>query len=206
MKNSAANRKHHRVNAGIRLSEVELAQLWQIESGALRIDSHLADGSSQFVRLGLPGDLIGSDLMTGFLGSVTVKAIVPTTLNEIANDSEDANLLLRSTVAQCWARCCEAVSLRSGSASLRIQRFLLMLTNSRDDTAVESVLLNVPNLREIASLVDSTPETVCRVIGLFLEKGMLHERKPLSVRVNSCNLLAQSVAGMKSSTRRYALT
>ena len=206
MKISAAHKKQHRVNAGEFLSDTDLSQIWRIESGALRIDSILADGFLHFVCLCLPGDLIGSELMTGFLGGIKVKAIVPTALTEMTPDLDETHLLLKNSIAQRWARCSEAVSLRSGSAPSRIQRFLLMLTNSRDNVVVESMLLELPNFREIASLVDSTPETVCRVIGLFLKEGMLHERKPLSVRVNSCNLRAYSAVDMKPGTRRYALT
>lgn len=193
------------LGAGERLTDTELTSLWRIESGALRIDSGTPGRQVDFVCLVLPGDVIGAQVLAGFVERVELKAIVPTTLSVVSKGAHDSNRLLKRTVAQCWSRCCEAVSLRSGSASSRIQRLLLMLASSNQSEAIEPEILNVPNLREIASLVDSTPETVCRVIGLFLEKGMLHERKPMSVRFNSGALREQSVEGLKSNARRYAI-
>jgi hypothetical protein len=81
-----------------------------------------------------------------------------------------------------------------------------MLSDPSESAGVDTATLNVPNLREMASLIDSAHETVSRVIGNFCEMGLLHDRKPMCLGFNRRLLREQQfVAGLTSSSRRPVL-
>ena len=111
------------------LSYIDLQSLWRLESGALRLDSQAADGGSDFVRLALPGDLLGVESLAGVTDHLTVRAITPARLRPVdLVDTTHLTQLLMETISKVHQRCREMASLRTGSTTVRIQRLLQMLS------------------------------------------------------------------------------
>jgi hypothetical protein len=62
----------------------------------------------------------------------------------------------------------DMVRLRSGTAGERIAHLLKMLSRNAKDTDTPLERKNLPSLKEMAAIVDSAPETVCRKLNEFL--------------------------------------
>ena len=169
------------------LSYIDLQSLWRLESGALRLDSQAADGGSDFVRLALPGDLLGVESLAGVTDHLTVRAITPARLRPVdLVDTTHLTQLLMETISKVHQRCREMASLRTGSTTVRIQRLLQMLsgggTSASASHTSESTRCALPTLSDMATIVNAAPETVCRVLASLRELDFLQERSPESAK------------------------
>jgi CRP-like cAMP-binding protein len=167
------------------LSYTDLQSLWRLESGALRLDSQAADGGSDFVRLALPGDLLGVESLAGVTDHLTVRAITPARLRPVdLVDTTHLTQLLMETISKVHQRCCEMASLRTGSTTVRIQRLLQMLSSGSTSAshASEPTRCALPTLSDMATIVNAAPETVCRVLASLRELDFLQERSPKSAK------------------------
>ena len=165
------------------LSPTDLQSLWRLESGALRLDSQAADGGSDFVRLALPGDLLGVESLAGVTDHLTVRAITPARLRPVdLVDTTHLTQLLMETLSKVHQRCREMASLRTGSTTVRIQRLLQMLSGGGTSQASEPTRCALPTLSDMATIVNAAPETVCRVLTSLRELDFLQERSPESAK------------------------
>jgi hypothetical protein len=73
--------------------------------------------------------------------------------------------LLASAYLQQQTRAAEAVRLRSGSVATRVNHFLATLTRATGVMTQRVRDCDLPYLRDIAQIVDSAPESVCRALG-----------------------------------------
>ena len=62
------------------LAASDLTQLWRVQAGALRIDSAQAGEPSRFMRLALPGDVIGVEKWVGSDDAMSLRALTAVTL------------------------------------------------------------------------------------------------------------------------------
>src|SRR5574343_944814 len=105
--------------------------LWRVRRGVLRMDS-LAPGpdAGRFVRMALPGDVLGVEHWAGMQESCQVFALTSAELVPLVPTAAQAIDLLVDTVVLAHQRASEALTLRSGPVAKRVQRLLLLLAHS----------------------------------------------------------------------------
>ncbi len=186
------------LSAREKLPASELNQLWRVASGALRVDSAPRGEVSRFVRLALPGDVIGLEQWAGTDDSLSLRALVATRLTPVLATGEPMMHILMETVVVAHQRCREVVTLRTGPVARRIKALLLMFAQNRDsEGGVAECAL--PHLTDLSDIVDAAPETVSRVFGSMRDMAALQDRKPQRARFSSQVLQGlEMVAGMSS--------
>ena len=203
MDNTTPNTRPRQMVAREVLAPDDLRQLWRVESGALRIDSAPKGEKARFVRLALPGDVIGVEQWVGSNDSLSLRALIATRLSPVAATGGPMMQILMETVVVAHQRCREVVTLRTGPAARRIQALLLMFAQSDEtwagagsiDQATHDVA--VPNLADLSDILDITPETVSRVFASLRERNFLQGRRPQMARFSSQALRGlEIVAGM----------
>ncbi|MFZ6754561.1 Crp/Fnr family transcriptional regulator [Undibacterium sp. Dicai25W] len=156
------------------MADDDLQVLWRIEKGAIRIDSQTGDEPASFVRLALPGDLLGVEHFVGVSDTLTIRAITEVSLSPVSYlDDRQLTKLLMSAVSTSYQRCREAVSLRSGPVDERVKRLLRLLAEESDTDVNKASSCVLPSLGNIAEIIHSTRETVCRVLNSLKEARLL---------------------------------
>ncbi len=149
---------------------------WRVIEGALRLDP--IDGPSRPALVALPGDLLGLEVSTLDHCPYRLRALLPARLQALAPpvDAEEARSRLNTVLRQQWRRAVQMSGLRTGGVPDRVKHLLVMLRACGDDGEVLT-----PRLRDLAATVDSTPESVSRVIAnlrrLHLISGEAYERR-----------------------------
>lgn len=166
---------------GQRLAPAQLGRLWRVQRGVVALT--LAGGGALLPSplphalphaLALPGDLVGVECLTPGAAPPAVEAMTRATLVPVlrpeagdparaARAAEARAALLAEAYAQARRQAFELQPLRSGAAGERVRALLVLLGawERRDNDA----LPEVPMLRHVAGLIDSSPETVCRILG-----------------------------------------
>ncbi len=175
--------------------------MWRVQSGALRMDSAATDEASRFMRLALPGDVVGVEQWVGTPDTLSYRALTPVLLCPVqATGSEVMNILME-TVVVAHQRCREVVTLRTGPVSQRVKALLLMFAEHVSPTATSTAECAVPNLADMAEVLDAAPETVSRVFSSMRRLDYLQDRKPQRASFSSLALRAQAlIPGMTSSS------
>lgn len=171
------------------LAPAELRQLWRVASGALRIDSAPKGETARFVRLALPGDVIGVEQWVGSNDSLALRALIATRLTPVEVTGEPMMQILMETVVVAHQRCREVVTLRSGPVAKRLKALLLMFAQetsiTSSDECPRSSDFQVPHLADLSDIVDAAPETVSRVFASMRELDFLQDRRPQKARFSS---------------------
>ena len=179
----------------------DLKQMWRVVSGALRIDSALGGEAGRFMRLALPGDVIGVEQWVGTDDTLSVRALTPVCLIPVPATGEPMMHLLMETVVIAHQRCREVVSLRTGPVALRVKCLLLMFADSVNQDAKTTADCTLPHLSDMADILDAAPETVSRVFSSMRQLDYLQDRKPHKARFSSLALRAQElIPGMTVSS------
>ena len=193
------------------------SQLWRVQSGALRIDSAPQGDASRFVRLALPGDVVGVERWAGTHEALTQRALIASCLVPVAACGQEMMHILMETVVVAHQRCREVVTLRTGPAARRIQALLLMFAQSDEAWAWAGAGsvgqaahdVAVPNLADLSDILDVAPETVSRVFASLREQNFLQGRRPQKARFSSQALRGlEIVTGMSTqlAPRKLSLT
>lgn len=182
MKHHLTHRRARHLEAREELSSRDMQLLWRIESGSMRIDSVAEDGSLNFVRLAIAGDILGMEHVAGLNESLLIRALVPVRLAPL-NVVETPQLmpLMLESLSKVHQRCREVVSMRTGAVEDRIKRLLRILSVVETNSDV-SATCNLPSLGNIAEIVHSTPETVCRVLASLRKQHVLEKTTPTNIR------------------------
>ncbi|MDD2810963.1 hypothetical protein [Rhodoferax sp.] len=201
MNNSASPSQNRMLNAREAMSKQDLKQMWRVQSGALRIDSAMGDEASRFMRLALPGDVIGVEQWVGTDDSLAMRALTPVCLEPVQAEGAEMMALLMETVVLAHQRCREVVSLRTGPVSQRVKCLLLMFAESVNHDVQNTADCALPNLADMSVILDAAPETVSRVFSSMRQLDYLQDRKPHKARFSSLALRAQAlIPGMTSSS------
>jgi len=173
--------------------------LWRVAAGALRIDSAPAGEASRFVRLALPGDVIGVEQWAGTCDHLSLRALIDSHLTPVQATGAPMMQILMETVVVAHQRCREVVTLRSGPVAQRIKALLLMFAQGRPAGSGMVADCPLPYLTDLSDIVDAAPETVSRVLGSMRAHDFLQDRKPQKARFSSQALKGlEMVAGMSA--------
>jgi hypothetical protein len=171
------------------LAPDELRQLWRVASGVLRVDSAPKGEPARFVRLALPGDVVGVERWVGSNDSLRLRAVIAARLTPVEATGDAMMQILMETVVVAHQRCREVVSLRSGPAARRIQALLLMFAQSGVAEGVDEGLATqnfaVPHLSDLSAILDIAPETASRAFTSMRSGDFLAERRPQKARLRS---------------------
>jgi len=170
-------------------------QVWQVTEGALRIDNYCAPDSLRFIRLALPGDILGLEQLAGEREPDVARAITKVSLTQLyIQDDHELAQLFRDALIRHHRRCRETASLRIGTVEERVRRLLLLIAYGKDDFQSIARLLTIPSLVNIASIINAAPETVSRIVSGLRESGFLQEERR---QQRLSTLVRQPVAKLK---------
>ena len=195
------------MRAGLALAARDLfappaaASLWRGLQGALRVDSAPSGQASRFVRLALPGDVIGVEQWAGTHDCLSLRALIDTRLAPVQAEGTAMMQILMETVVVAHQRCREVVTLRSGPVAQRLQALLLLFAQAQAVGGAQGSVADcpVPFLADLSEIVDAAPETVSRVLGSMRAHDFLQDRKPQKARFSSQALQGlEMVAGMSA--------
>lgn len=174
--------------------------LWRVRRGVLRMDS-LAPGpdAGRFVRMALPGDVLGVEHWAGMQESCQVFALTSAELVPLVPTAAQAIDLLVDTVVLAHQRASEALTLRSGPVAKRVQRLLLLLAQSEGRTDADTRALALPHLVDMSEILDAAPETVSRVFSSLRGLECVQERTRQRARLDVSALRGlQSMVGLSA--------
>ena len=139
--------------------------VWVVEQGALRVDRITPQGVT-FVQLAWPGDLLGVESLCAQPYSFRVTALGPSSVRAVDVSREpERHRVLAQAYLQQQARAVEAAQLRSGPVATRVGHFLAAWSRATGAITQRVRDVELPYLRDIAVIVDSAPESVCRALG-----------------------------------------
>lgn len=148
--------------------------LWHVTSGAFRVERP-GDGAPTLIQIALPGDRIGLESLFGQPYGVTVSALVASTACAEPVACEAMRLaVLADILAQQQRQAQDMARLRSGSAAERVAWLVQCLGGDIDDPAARKAL---PPLREMAQIIDTAPETICRELGRLMPSQKAPRRR-----------------------------
>lgn len=174
-------------------------QLWRLESGALRLDSRNDGGTSTFVRLILPCDLVGVEILAGVaprieVGALTESLLVPVVMPE----GPSLIQMWMDAVAQAHQRARDMASMRTGPTEQRVRQLLHALSARRGKDCDATLDCTLPSLNDMATILNAAPETVCRVLRTLRLSNVLLDVSPkpskFSRLYNRSHNLSQSLA------------
>jgi hypothetical protein len=135
---------------------------WRVERGMLLIRSPARRGDLPW-RLALPGDWLNIEALCGLPQDTQTTALIASHLRALpALQQPTSNELLTRVVHQQRQWADNMLALRSGSVEGRISHLLDLVRQAGGGT--RGTKLDMPVLRDIATLVDAAPETACRVM------------------------------------------
>lgn len=163
---------------------------WRVVSGAIRLDRPGIDEEGNlFASIALKGDVIGAETMLFGTYTFEARALSPCVLAPWMAEQPTGEALLQ-TLAATERRSAEVVALRCGHAVERVKRLMLMLARSSDNSATPRIAL--PNLRDMADIMDLTVETVSRAISRLRKEGLVNRQ---GWRFASVSRLAGAIVG-----------
>ena len=179
----------------------EESPLWRVTQGVLRIDSAAPGEPARFVRLALPGDVLGVERWAGGADTLSYRALIACSAEVVKADDAAMISILMDTVVVAHQRSREAMELRTGPVSQRLKALLLMFAQGHERQDAAAVECPVPNLADLRDIIDAAPETISRVFASMREMAFLQGRRPQKARFSSQVLRAQSLMpGMSAST------
>jgi CRP-like cAMP-binding protein len=150
------------VNAG------EFGPVMRVTEGVFRLERLGMDGLS-LVQLGLPGDLLGVESLCAEPYAYTVTAITggQAKLQTVNGDLSRFGVVAKAYLQQ-QRRTHDMMKLRGGSVRDRLAHFLTLLARNEDGTQREIDRRDLPVLKDVAAILDTATETVCRELNAFL--------------------------------------
>jgi hypothetical protein len=150
------------------VSAGEFGPVWRVTQGVFRLERLGMDGLS-LVQLGLPGDLLGVESICAEPYAYTVTAI---TTGEAKLQTINGDLSRFGVVAKAYLqqqrRTYDMMKLRGGPVKDRLAHFLMLLARNEDGTQRELDRSDLPGLKDVAAILDTATETVCRELKAFL--------------------------------------
>ena len=137
------------------------------------------------VQLALPGDMVGMEALCAVTHTYSVSALVPAKVEPVSLQGEQSHYAaLVKGLLQQQRQTLDMVRLRSGPISQRLAYLLTVLGKDTEGRVRPVQRTELPTLREMAQIVDSALETVCRELNTLMPKtstrsGRTYEPKTL---------------------------
>ncbi len=152
--------------------------VWRVITGVLRLERSGQDGQ-MLVQLALPGDLIGVEALCAQPHAYSVSALINAEVEPVMINGELGHYaLLTKGLLQQQRQTLDMMRLRSGPIQQRLAYLLTVLGKGSDDRLRPVQRDELPTLRQMAQIVDSALETVCRELNVLLPR-QLAARKPI---------------------------
>lgn len=164
------------------LGHGQRAGLWRVTRGAFLIERPTRDGRD-VVALALPGDLVGLEALLDEPCVYAVTALLDASAHPetVAGDAARSRAL-GDAVRQQQRQALEMTELRSGAVQARLQHLLRLLGRPGVSRAGDPGRRDLPMLRDIAQIVNSAPETVCRELKHLVPGEPRKARQPAPSR------------------------
>ncbi len=154
--------------------------VWRVTQGVFKLERAGLEGQT-LVQLAMPGDLIGVEALCAEPYAFSVVALVAAQVQPFHVSHE---LVRYTTMAQGFLQqqrqTCDMHRLRTGPIGPRLAHLLTLLGKQADGRVLELDRKALPTLKEMARVIDSTFETVCRELNTLQA-----QRKPMCVRTSS---------------------
>lgn len=150
--------------------------VWQLSRGLVRLESVGPSGTS-FVRLAMPGDLLGAECALHQPYAFNAVAVTDCEVTRVDTGNDMQRMLIVMTAfLQEQSRAADAMRMRQGSVAARLDHLLQVLNAGMDESEPISVRQRkLPQLRDLAFMIDSTPESACRYLSQHL--GLQRQRR-----------------------------
>jgi CRP-like cAMP-binding protein len=148
----------------------ESAPVWRVKTGVFRLQRPCLGGQVD-VQLALPGDVIGLEAMVQQVHAFTAVALLDASVEYVhLSDSASLHAVLLEAYAQQQRQMLDLVHLRSGPIAQRLKHLLTLLARTPEGTFKTLQRDDLPTLRDMAQIVDSALETVCRELNALLPR------------------------------------
>lgn len=169
----------------------EYGGVWRVTRGVFRLDALTQEGL-QFVQLALPGDVLGAETLCGLPYTHTVTALSLATVEEVTVNGQDTrSQLMGQAYTQQLRRTRDMMALRCGHVRARVACLLKQLATQADGSAQTRDRRDLPSLKELAVVLDTASETLCRELNAFLPARVY--QRPLKADVETRHASAVSV-------------
>ena len=175
----------------------DISQLMVVHEGRLKISRVGADGHEQIRRIIGPGDFVGESVfLTGARPDHNATALEAGSMcvfhhrdvGQLISEHPSIGLRMLQTVSirleETEARLASVIS---GDVSSRLVDYLMSLPARRQPAGVE-VQLPLPK-KDVASLLDTTPESLSRQLRRLTDSGIISERRPGTVTLTDLDAL-----------------
>ena len=163
--------------------------VWRVTQGVFKLERQGQDGQI-LVQLAQAGDLIGMESLCAEPYAFTAVALVAAQAKPLAAGQDlDRYTTMTQGFLQQQRQTCDMHRLRTGSIVQRLAYLLTVLGKQADGRVLTVQRKELPTLKEMARVVDSTFETVCRELNTLLP-----ERKQPRLRVPSVWAVGQPFA------------
>jgi CRP-like cAMP-binding protein len=163
---------------------------WLLRKGIIQFESIDKDGNKTH-QLAIAGDVIGVETLCGQPHSQTATALNDCKLEKFENQGDlDLVSLLAKAYFQQQRRSNDITLLRTGTVSARLKHLLKLLAHRLDQDDVELTRKELPTMKEMALIVDTAPETVCRVLAEFLPVRKSFTRRMMNKSKNELLIAA----------------
>jgi hypothetical protein len=150
------------------VSSGEFGPVWRVTQGVFRLERLGLDGLS-LVQLALPGDLLGAESLCGEAYVYTVTAITTGAAQTQTTQGELSRFgIVAKAYLQQQRRTHDMMKLRGGPVAERLEHFLKLISRNADGSERELDRRDLPVLKDVAAIVDTATETVCRELNAFL--------------------------------------
>ncbi len=142
--------------------------VWRVRQGAFRLERPAGDGQT-VVHLALAGDLVGVEALCAEPYACTVTALVDSVATPEPMVGEAAlTATLAAALLQQQRQSFDMAQMRSGTAPVRLGHLLRLLARAFGVPAGGLERKALPALKDMAQIIDSTHETVCRELPRLL--------------------------------------
>lgn len=145
-----------------------LGPVWRVTKGVFKLERQGQDGQI-LVQLARPGDLIGVESLCAEPYAFTAVALVAAQVRPHAVNHElDRYSTMAQGFLQQQRQTCDMHRLRTGHIAQRLAYLLTVLGKQADGRVLAVARKDMPTLKDMARVVDSTFETVCRELNQLM--------------------------------------
>lgn len=144
------------------LSAGSTGPVWRVTQGVFKLERQGHDGPL-LVQLARAGDLIGVEALCSEPYAFSVMALTTAKAQPMAMTPElDRNNLMVQGFLQQQRQSCDMQRLRTGPIAQRLAFLITLLGQQSDGRILNVARKDLPTLKDMARVVDSAVETVCR--------------------------------------------